>query len=103
MRYMRSLSVGVALLSVAACSKTDYMPNSTPAPVTPSFDFRLQDIFSGKTPPDTPMDLQAPAGDARLFIAERSGKIRVVDGGVLLTDPFLDMSARVLPFVGEDG
>jgi glucose/arabinose dehydrogenase len=103
MRPWQSLPLCVALLSAAACSKTDYMPNPTPAPISQGFDFRLQDIFAGKTPPDTPMDLQAPTGDPRLFIAERGGKIRVVQAGTLLTAPFLDLSSRVLPLVGEDG
>src|SRR5882724_3890107 len=103
MRYMRSLPVCVALLSVAACSKSDYGSNPTPAPISQAFDFRLQDIFAGKTPPSTPMDLQAPTGDARLFIAERGGKIRVAQAGTLLAASFLDLSGRVLPLVGEDG
>jgi glucose/arabinose dehydrogenase len=51
----------------------------------------------------SPIDLQAPAGDSGLFIAERPGRIRVVQGGVLLPTPFLNISSRVLPFVGEDG
>jgi hypothetical protein len=41
------------------------------------------------------MDLQAPPGDARLFIAERPGRIRVVQGGVLLPASFLDIASRV--------
>jgi len=90
---MRSLPVCVALLSVAACSKTDYASNPAPAPITHSFDFRLQDIFSGNTRPDTPIDLQAPPGDDRVFIAERAGRIRVVQNGTLLTTPFLDLNA----------
>ncbi|MES2018543.1 MAG: PQQ-dependent sugar dehydrogenase [Pseudomonadota bacterium] len=36
----------------------------------------------------------APEGDARLFIVERAGRIRIVQGGVLLATPFLDMSSR---------
>jgi glucose/arabinose dehydrogenase len=43
----------------------------------------------------SPMDLQAPAGDARLFVATREGRISIVQNGVLLTTPFLDISARV--------
>jgi glucose/arabinose dehydrogenase len=107
---MRSLlvcvAVCVAVLPVAACSKSDYMPNSmnpTPAPISQSFDFRLQDIFAGKTSPGFPIDLQAPPGDNRLFIAELTGRIRVAENGTLLTTPFLDISSRVLPLVGEDG
>ncbi len=37
----------------------------------------------------------APEGDARLFIVERSGRIRIVQGGALLATPFLDISSRV--------
>src|SRR5258705_6166209 len=66
-----SLLLIAVALSVAACS-SDHMSNPTPAPTSQSFDFRLQDIFAGKpAAPTTPMDLQAPSGDARLFIAER--------------------------------
>ncbi len=38
------------------------------------------------------------AGDARLFIVEQRGLVRVVDaGGVLLPAPFLDISSRLVP------
>ena len=37
----------------------------------------------------------APQGDARLFIVERAGRIRIVQGGALLAAPFLDISSRV--------
>lgn len=37
----------------------------------------------------------APEGDARLFIVERAGRIRILQGGALLTTPFLDISSRV--------
>src|SRR5260221_14089893 len=41
------------------------------------------------------MDLQAPPGDSPIFIAQRPGRIRVAQGGVLLPAPFLDISTRV--------
>jgi glucose/arabinose dehydrogenase len=46
--------------------------------------------------------LTAPAGDARLFIVEQSGRIRIVKAGQLLATPFLDISARV-SYGGERG
>ena len=49
-----------------------------------------------------PVFLTAPAGDARQFIVERIGRIRVVVNGVLKTTPFLDITARVNN-VGERG
>jgi len=63
-------------------------PNAT------STDFKLQAVPAANGLP-SPMDLQAPAGDTRLFVAEREGRICVVQNGVLLTTPFLDISARV--------
>ncbi|MFQ5554097.1 MAG: PQQ-dependent sugar dehydrogenase [Acidimicrobiia bacterium] len=38
-----------------------------------------------------PTFLTAPPGDDRLFITEKGGTVRIVDGGTLLTDPFLDV------------
>lgn len=59
-----------------------------------SFDVRLQEVTAAAGL-DGPMDLQAPAGDPRLFIAERPGRIRIVQNGALLVTPFLDVSSRV--------
>jgi glucose/arabinose dehydrogenase len=44
----------------------------------------------------------APGGDGRLFIAERAGRIRILQGGVVLATPFLDISSRVAA-QGEGG
>ncbi|MDQ2823648.1 MAG: PQQ-dependent sugar dehydrogenase [Pseudomonadota bacterium] len=49
----------------------------------------------------SPVFLTAPAGDARQFIVERAGRIRILQNGTLLTQPFLDISARV--FTGGEG
>jgi glucose/arabinose dehydrogenase len=76
---------------------------SSPAPLVPSTptDFKLEAVPGANGLP-SPMDLQAPAGDTRLFVAEREGRICVVQNGVLLTTPFLDISSRVTT-VGEAG
>jgi glucose/arabinose dehydrogenase len=42
-----------------------------------------------------PVHLTAPAGDTRLFVVEKPGRIMVVDGGRILGTPFLDISALV--------
>jgi glucose/arabinose dehydrogenase len=54
---------------------------------------RLQPVITAGL--SSPIDLQAPPGDSRLFIAERLGRIRVVQNGVLLPTSFLDISSRV--------
>ena len=43
-----------------------------------------------------------PAGDPRLFIVERAGRIHILQGGALLATPFLDISSRVST-AGEGG
>lgn len=53
---------------------------------------KLQEIASGLA---FPLYLTSPPDDDRLFIAEKGGVIRVIKGGALLTEPFLDLSSRV--------
>jgi glucose/arabinose dehydrogenase len=70
----------------------------------------------GTTAPDVPLDLQlnlvaeglaepvlltAPDNDARLFVIEKMGRVRVIKGGTLLATPFLDISARVNTVFGR--
>ena len=44
---------------------------------------------------ESPLYLTATPGDDRLFIVEQPGRIRIVKGGALLPEPFLDIVARV--------
>jgi glucose/arabinose dehydrogenase len=60
-----------------------------------AFALRLQPVFTIAAGLVNPIDLQAPRGDARLFIAERPGRIRIAQNGALLATPFLDISSRV--------
>lgn len=39
--------------------------------------------------------LTSPASDSRQFIVQKTGAIRVIDNGVLLADPFLDLSSNI--------
>ena len=50
-----------------------------------------------------PVAIAAPGdGSGRLFIAQQTGEIVILDGGSLLATPFLDLSARVT-CCGESG
>jgi hypothetical protein len=91
MRISRMAVLGAASLSVAACHMSSDMPMEPP-PISASFDLQLQPV-TGTAGLVSPMDLQAPPGDSRLFIAERAGRIRIVKNGVLLATPFLDLNA----------
>jgi glucose/arabinose dehydrogenase len=42
----------------------------------------------------SPIDIKN-AGDDRLFVVEQAGLIRIIEGGELLTEPFLDIRDRV--------
>ena len=80
------LSLGSAIYA-SGCSGDD---PSGPASGTGA---RLQEIVTGLS---APLYLTAPPADAaRLFIVEKTGAIRIIKGGVLLTDPFIDLSSRI--------
>lgn len=49
-----------------------------------------------------PLFLSQPAGDGRLFVTQRGGQIRVIDGGVLQTANYLSISGDVTT-AGEGG
>jgi glucose/arabinose dehydrogenase/anti-sigma factor RsiW len=44
---------------------------------------------------NSPLHLTAPAGDARLFVVEQVGRIRIIKNGALVRRPFLDISRKV--------
>jgi hypothetical protein len=52
---------------------------------------------------DRPTHVTAPEGDDRIFVAERSGAIRIVRDGGPLPDPFLDLTTVVSSSKGERG
>jgi glucose/arabinose dehydrogenase len=49
------------------------------------------------------VDLTAPPGDDRLFVVEKAGRIRIIENGVLLARPFLDITGPVLSAANEQG
>src|SRR5215212_8380935 len=74
----------------------------TPAAVTTFPDpnaYQWQMIVSGLT---RPVDLQAD-GSGRLFIVEKPGRIRIVQDGQVLQQPFLDIDKRVGSQSNEQG
>lgn len=104
-RRLRRISAAVAVMlahaALPACSSdtgTNPAPPPPPPPVPPppppagGLSLTAETIADGL---DRPLYLTAPAGDARLFVVEQTGRIRVVKDGVLLAAPFLDLSSRV--------
>ena len=81
-------------LATAACSD-----GGTGPAIDPVTELRAAEVVSGL---QSPVHLTAPPGDARLFVVEQPGVIRIIRDGGLLPTPFLDISARV-SFGGERG
>ena len=83
-------AAGTALIWLfVACDANGGAPQAQePAPDS----LRLQTIASGL---NSPVDLQAPANDSRLFVVEQPGRIRIIENGQLLAAPFLDIRSKV--------
>ena len=91
MRPARTSPSALCLLVIPAfaCGSGD---NSPLGPPEGTFPVGLEQVASGLS---VPLYLTAPAGDARLFIAEKGGAIRIVKDGALLPTPFLNLADRV--------
>ncbi len=84
----RYAAVAGVLLATVACRDSP----SEPTTGTAALRLGLQLLVEGLA---NPVYLTAPAGDARQFIVERAGVVRVMKDGVLLPTPFLDIRTRV--------
>ncbi|MEO8193576.1 MAG: PQQ-dependent sugar dehydrogenase [Gemmatimonadales bacterium] len=82
--------IATAVLLLAACSGTE---STDPVPIPTDFKLALREVANGL---NSPVYLASPPGDARLFIVEQPGRIRIAENGQLLPTPFLDISSRVL-------
>lgn len=81
------------LLLAASCSGKQQAPRQAP-PVTPgTVIIQAHLVVNGLS---QPVGLEsAPNDTSRLFIVEKTGRIRVFQGGTLNPRPFLDISSRV--------
>ena len=74
-------------------------PEPPPPVIPPPTDAALEPFVSGLTQPV----VITHAGDARLFVAEQPGRIRIVEDGVVLPVSFLDIRDRVDDSGNEQG
>ena len=84
--------LAIPLLCVSwACGGDDAVapPDGGSGEVT----LRAQQVVEGLS---SPVFLTAPSGDARLFVVEQPGRIRIVKSGALVATPFLDITSRVV-------
>jgi hypothetical protein len=85
--FLRGTLLACTVMAAACGSDSGNDNNPPPEPV----DLELEFVGNALSP----IMLTAPVGDARLFIAERAGVIRIYSGGAFLPTPFLDISSRV--------
>jgi glucose/arabinose dehydrogenase len=82
----------LTLISIVALACSGEEGNIPPPPPPGNGQVQLQVVASGL---NNPLHLTAPAGDARLFVVEKIGRIRIVQNGQLLSTPFLDIRSKV--------
>lgn len=75
----------------------DLVPARPPAASPWRLELVVDRIDGGTT------DLQAPAGDDRLFLVTKDGRIRIISDGAFLPEPFLDLRDSVLDEGSEQG
>lgn len=95
MKAVTLLLAGMAI-TLVSCGDAGTDPGPVPVPVA---GLRAEEVVGGLT---NPVYLTAPVGDARLFVVEQPGRIRIIEGGVLRPAPFLDLTA-VVGYGGERG
>jgi glucose/arabinose dehydrogenase len=91
-RPASSLAAAVACLATCGGSPADPLP-------APPAELRVESVATGLA---SPVHLAAPPGDARLYVVEQQGRIRVIQNGQLRAEPFLDI-ATVVRSGGEQG
>jgi glucose/arabinose dehydrogenase len=92
----------LALLSVVAlaCNGAAEPGNTPDDGEAVATGVALEEVVNGL---ERPVYLTAPEGDPRLFIVEQPGRIRIVEGGTLRDEPFLDIESRVRSQGNEQG
>ncbi len=53
---------------------------------------KLEKVVSGI---NTPLAMVQPAGDARMFVAEQNGRVKIIEGGKVRDTPFLDIRHKI--------
>lgn len=71
-----------------------------PIPAPDPVSLKLMPFVTGLA---SPVHIAAPAGDDRLFVVEKAGRIRIVENDKLAAKPFLDISSVVNDRSGEMG
>ena len=97
---LRVSSLVLAITSMVCSAPKDETPSAKTSGVPPSaVTLGVEEVAHGL---DNPVYVTAPAGDARLFVVEQSGRVKIIEKGALLDKPFLDIKGKV-GYGGERG
>lgn len=87
-RPVTALGVSLLVTASAGCGSDGGRSTTGPPPTL------VAELVQGGF--DHPLLVAAPPGDVRrLFVVERTGKIRIIKNGTLLSTPFLDITPKV--------
>ncbi|MGB8338924.1 MAG: PQQ-dependent sugar dehydrogenase [Burkholderiales bacterium] len=84
--------LAAALLMLVACGSSSDRGSSTPPQPSGQVSLKLETVAGGFS---FPLYITAPPGDARLFVVEKGGQIKIIQNGTTLPAPFLDLSSRI--------
>jgi glucose/arabinose dehydrogenase len=95
----RALFCLTSLVLLTACGSSTDTSTAPSLPPSGSPPLKLETVVSGLA---SPLYLTSPPGDARLFVVEQAGQIRIVQNGALVSTPFLNISQKI-SYGGERG
>ena len=93
---------GHARLGMKGMFSVGNVPAPTPAPDPPPVTVSGATALTRIGTFDNPVLVTAPSGDGRVFVVEQTGAVRIVSGGAILPEPFLDLRGQVTAS-GESG
>lgn len=79
------------LFAAAAASAVLALAGAT---ASAQVNIRLEPVVSGI---NTPLAMVQPKGDSRIFIVEQNGRIKIMEGGKLRPEIFLDIRSKIKP------
>lgn len=89
---LRASSLVLALGSIVCATPQDDARDAPAEKTGNAVTLAVEQVASGL---DQPVYLTAPKGEPRLFIVEQTGRIRIVENGRVLNEPFLDIVGKV--------
>jgi len=63
-----------------------------------AIDVNLEEVASGLT---APLGIAQPAGDERIFIFEQPGLVKILEGGEVVDEPFIDIRNRIVDLIPD--